>query len=141
MTLIPRSFFDVERFFDDVYSSARREQAVTPSVFAPRVDIREKKDHYEIAAELAGVRKEDLHLTLEDGVLTLEAEVRQEDKDEKDGRVIRQERRYGKFSRSFTVGKGVREADITAGFDHGVLVVRIPKITEALPQKRKIDIH
>ena len=64
MTLIPRSFFDVERFFDDVYSSARREQAVTPAFMAPRIDIREKKDYYEISAELAGVRKEDLHLTL-----------------------------------------------------------------------------
>ena len=55
--------------------------------FAPRVDIREADGHYEITAELPGVAKEDIHVHVNDGILTLEAEAKQEDKEEKDGKI------------------------------------------------------
>jgi len=141
MTLIPRSsLFDMDKFFDDFYAPVRREGGAMSSFFTPRVDIKENGDHYEISAELPGVKKEDLHLHLEDGVLTIEAETRQEDKEEKAGKVIRQERRYGKYTRSFSLGDSVREEDIGAEFNDGVLKITVPKVTEAAPQKRRIEV-
>ena len=142
MSLVPRgSFFDVDKFFDDFWAPARRENSTVGSFFAPRVDIKEMKDHYEISAELPGVKKDQISITLDDGVLTLEAEMNQEDKEEKDGKVIRQERRYGKYSRSFNLGGNVNEADISASFEDGILKVKAPKAAEVIPQQRRIDIQ
>ena len=108
--------------------------------FTPRVDIKEHDGHYEISAELPGVKKEDLHITLEEGILTIEAESRQESKEEKEGRVIRQERRYGKFTRSFNLGGNVSEEDISANFDNGILTITAPKVPEVTPQQRRIEV-
>lgn len=141
MALVPRSsFFDFDKVFDDFYAPMRRQGGDMGTFFAPRVDIKENKDHYEITAELPGVKKEDLHIHLEEGVLTIEAESKQEDKEEKEGRVIRQERRYGKYSRSFSLGTGVKEQDIDAEFKDGVLKIKAPKAQEEVPQKRRIDV-
>ncbi len=104
------------------------------------MDIHDNQDHYQITAELPGVAKEDLHLSLEDGVLTIEAETRQEDKEEKAGKIIRQERRYGKYTRSFSIGPGVGESDIDAAFENGVLTVKVPKVNAEVPQRRRIDV-
>lgn len=141
MALIPRSrFFDIDSFFDDFYTPMRKEGAALGNFFTPRVDIHDNQDHYQITAELPGVAKEDLHLSLEDGVLTIEAETRQEDKEEKAGKIIRQERRYGKYTRSFSIGPGVGESDIDAAFENGVLTVKVPKVNEEVPQRRRIDV-
>ncbi|MDJ0879763.1 MAG: Hsp20/alpha crystallin family protein [Halieaceae bacterium] len=141
MSLIPRgSFFDSDRFLDDFWAPLRREGESPQAFFAPRVDIKDKDDHFEITAELPGVAKDDIHLTLHDGVLTLEAEARQEDKEEKDGKIIRQERRYGKIMRSFTLGNEVHEEDISADFSDGVLTLKAPKRVETAPTKRRISI-
>lgn len=92
MTLIPRgSFFDIDRFVDDFWALSNRAQNNTGNTFfAPHVDIVERDNHYEITAEMPGMKKEDIHINLENGVLRLEAETSQEDKEEKDGKVIRQ---------------------------------------------------
>ncbi len=141
MSLIPRgSFFDSDRFLDDFWAPLRREGEATSAFFAPRVDIKDKDDHFEITAELPGVAKDDIHLTLADGVLTLEAEARQEDREEKEGKLIRQERRYGKLMRSFNLGSEVHEEDISADFTDGVLTLRAPKRAEPAPTTRRISI-
>ncbi|MEE4193009.1 MAG: Hsp20/alpha crystallin family protein [Halieaceae bacterium] len=142
MSLIPRgSFFDSDRFVDDFWAPLRREGEATSAFFAPRVDIKDKDDHFEITAELPGVAKDDIHLTLADGVLTLEAEARQEDKEEKDGKVIRQERRYGKLMRSFNLGSEVHDDDISADFKDGVLTLKAPKRAEPAPTTRRISVN
>jgi HSP20 family protein len=141
MSLIPRgSFLDPDRFFDDFWAPVRREGEGTAAFFAPRVDVKDNDDHFEITAELPGVKKEDIHLTLADGVLTLEAEAKQEDKEEKDGKIIRQERRYGKMMRSFNLGSEVHEEDISAEFNDGVLKLKAPKRAEPAPTTRRISI-
>ena len=141
MTLVPRSnFFDLDKLFDDFYAPIRREGGAMGNFFTPRVDIKENGDHFEITAELPGVKKEDLHLHLEDGILTIEAETKQEDKEEQEGKVIRQERRYGKYSRSFSLGESVKQEDIEASFEDGILKVTAPKVTETAPQKRRIEV-
>jgi HSP20 family protein len=141
MTLVPRgNFFDIDRVFDHLWSPGPRTETAESGFFAPRVDIKELEDHYEITAELPGVDKDNVHITLEDGVLAISAEIEKEDKEEQEGKIIRQERRYGKYMRSFTLGSNVHEADITASFKDGVLKLSAPKAREEEPQKRRIEI-
>ncbi|TGD74899.1 Hsp20/alpha crystallin family protein [Mangrovimicrobium sediminis] len=139
MALVQRSnLFDLDKFFGDQWPrSADNEMG---DFFAPRVDIRDTKDHFEITAELPGVARENIHVHVTDGILTLEAESSQEDKEEKEGRVIRQERRYGKFRRSFNLGGEVHEEDIRASFKDGVLKLEAPKLKEKPPARRRIEI-
>jgi len=139
MNLVPRrSLFD----FDDLLDmwGPLRSGEPAKGAFAPRVDIKDKQDCYEITAELPGVKKDDLHVTLRNGLLTIEAETHQEDKEEKDGKLIRQERRYGRFLRSFDVGADLEEADINASFKDGVLTVTAPKVQAKAPQARRIEV-
>jgi len=141
MSLIPqRSFFDTDRFFGDFFTPARREPEDSGSFFAPRIDIKELKDHYEISAELPGVNKDDIHVDLNHGVLTLEAETKQENIEKSEGRVIRQERRFGKFVRSFNLGADVHENDITASFSDGVLTLNAPKSSHEEPASHRIEV-
>lgn len=139
MSLIPRNnLFDMDRFFNDSWPQAADSQ--TGTFFSPRVDIRDVDDHYEITAELPGVAREDIHVHVKDGILTLEAETRHEEKEEKEGKVIRQERRYGKFMRSFDLGNDVEEADIKASFEDGVLKLQAPKLLEKAVERRRINV-
>lgn len=139
MSLIPRSnLFDVDRFFSDTWPQAY--ESAASSFFAPRVDIKEADKHYEITAELPGVAKEDIHVNVKDGILTIEAETSKEDKEEKDGKIIRQERRYGKFMRSFNLGADVHEEDIKASFKDGVLKLEAMKHVPKAPERRRITI-
>ena len=140
MTLIPRNnLFDFDRFFNDSWPQLAEPNGGT--FFAPRVDIKEQGDHYEITAELPGVDKKDIHVHVRDGILTLEAETVKEDKEESKGKVIRQERRYGKFMRSFNLGEDVQESDIKASFKDGVLTLEAPKVVEKEKERRRIDVH
>ena len=133
-------FLDRDHFLEDLFAPLGARKESEKAFFAPRVDIKDKEDHFEITAELAGVDKNDIHLTLQDGVLTLEAEVREDDKEEKDGKVIRQERRYGKIMRSFNLGSEVHEEDISADFTDGLLKLKAPKRAEPAPRSRRIEI-
>ena len=139
MSLVLRnSLFDFDRFFSDAWPAPARAQA--PSFFSPRVDIRELENSYEITAELPGISKEDIRVDVRDGVLTLEAQSAEENTEEDNGRVIRQERRYGKFMRSFNLGTQVQEADIKATFKDGVLSLEAPKLVEQEPERRRIEV-
>lgn len=140
MSLVPRNnLFDIDRFFNDSWPAMAESQAGT--FFAPRVDIKEAGDHYEITAELPGVDKKDIHVHVKDGILTLEAQSTKEEKEEKEGKIIRQERRYGKFMRSFNLGADVQESDIKASFKDGVLKLEAPKIADKVQERRRIEIR
>ena len=94
-----------------------------------KTDVREHEDSYELDMDLPGFKKEDLKLMLEDGYLTITAAkgVKEEDKDKESGKVIRQERYSGSMTRSFYVGTEVKEEDVKARFEDGVLKLIIPK--------------
>lgn len=140
MNLVPRrSVFDMDNFFDNFWAPVQGSGA--PSAFSPRVDVKDKDDRVEISAELPGVKKDDIDITLENGILTLTAESHQEDKEEKEGRIVRQERRYGKYIRSFDLGTGVNDKDIKAHFADGVLTLTAPKAKEKAPESRRIQIQ
>ncbi len=140
MSLVPRSnLFDIDRFFGDSWPAPAETRA--SGFFAPKVDIRDVDDHYEITAELPGVAKDDIHVHVRDGILTLEAETRQEDKEEKEGKLIRQERRYGKYTRTFDLGADIQDADIKASFKDGVLKLQAPKLVPKAPERRRIEVE
>ena len=108
-----------------------------------KTDVTEHDDHYEIAIDLPGFKKEDVTIDLENGYLTVGA-AKGVDKDEndKEGKLIRQERYSGAMQRSFYVGENVTEEDIKAKMEHGVLMLTIPKKeTPKLPEKKTIVIE
>lgn len=140
MSLIQRSnLFDIDRLFNDARQKAVQSQEAT--LFSPRVDIRDAGDHYEITAELPGVKKEAISVHVKDGNLTLEASSERVSDEEKEGRILRSERRYGKFVRSFNLGADVSEDAIEATFVDGVLTLKAPKVVEQEVLRRQIDIH
>ncbi len=137
MSLIPyNTIFDNE-FMDRFLSGSR---GTSHGFFSPKIDISEADNQFVITAEIPGVKKEDIHVHLERGTLTIEAETKNEKKEEKDGKIIRQERSYGKYSRNFAVGENIQESDINASYENGVLTLTVPKIEPASPNRRKIDI-
>ena len=140
MNLVPRSsMFNLDDMFD-LWPFGRNVEAANGAL-SPRVDIKDKDDHYEITAELPGVEKKDLAVTLENGVLTISAETHHDEKEEKEGKVIRQERRYGKYMRSFQVGDSVKEEDIVATFKDGVLHLKAPKVEPVSPEARRVEVN
>lgn len=97
------------------------------STEAIKMDVKEKDNAYSVHAELPGVKKEDIHVTIDGGLVSISAEVKQE-KDVKEGeRVLRSERYYGKVSRSFQLAQDVDDAKASARFADGVLELTLPK--------------
>lgn len=103
-----------------------------------RTDIKDTGDAYLLEAELPGFRKEDISLDLKEGILTITATHSQHSEVE-ERTYIRRERRFGSFQRSFDVS-GIDERGITAGYDSGVLSVRLPKVKPAEPETFRINI-
>ena len=100
--------------------------------WAPSVDISETDDNFEVRAELPGVAKEDLNVSVKDNLLTLSGEKRQENVDDTQN-YRRVERRYGSFQRRFTLPSEVATDDIKAEYSDGVLTLSIPKPEAAKP--------
>lgn len=96
-----------------------------------KVDVHEDDKAYTVHAEIPGVKKEDIHVTVDGGQLAISAEVKKE-KEVKDGsKVLRSERYYGRVSRSFSLGQDVDDNAAEARYDNGVLELRLPKRTTA----------
>jgi HSP20 family protein len=91
-----------------------------------KVDVAEKNGAYVVKGELPGVRKEDIHVTVDGAQVTLEAEVKQEKSTEEE-RVLHTERTYGKVSRAFTLPQEIDESKVQAKFQDGVLELTLPK--------------
>ena len=91
-----------------------------------QTDIRETKDGYELDVDLPGFDKKDINLELKDGYLTIKAS-RNEEKEDKKHHYLRKERFTGSCSRSFYVGDSVKEEDVHAKFDNGILKLSFPK--------------
>ena len=99
-----------------------------------KTDIRDTDSSYELDIDMPGFKKEDIKAQLKDGYLTISASTSaNNDEQDKDGRYIRRERYAGSCSRSFYVGEGVKEEDIRAKFENGILKLSIPKV-ENKPQ-------
>jgi len=113
--------------------SGSSKEAMTVADWMPTVDISETDGEYVIKAELPEVKKEDVRVTVEDGVLTLQGERRQE-KEEKGKKFHRVERSYGSFVRSFTLPESVDEGAVKAEYKDGVLNLHLPKTEKVKPK-------
>jgi HSP20 family protein len=109
----------------------------TAAAWAPALDISERKDAYLVTVELPGVEADDLEITLEDGLLTIQGE-RIFAHDSSEQQFHRVERRYGAFRRSITLPAHVIAEGIQASVDNGVLQILVPKMEEATPKRIKV---
>ncbi|MDG2354248.1 MAG: Hsp20/alpha crystallin family protein [Gammaproteobacteria bacterium] len=103
----------------------------------PAVDIEEDDKSYMVRAELPGVHKDDVHVTIDDNVLTIKGEKNVETEDTKRHRV---ERTYGSFVRSFTLPHTVKTGNIKAEFVDGVLSLTITKVAKVTPKQIEVKI-
>ena len=132
-------FEDLDRSFFRGANNAEHALYGSRAARLMKTDIRENENGYELAIDLPGFRKEDIHLELNAGALTITAEKSLDKKDEdKQGRVLRQERYAGTLSRSFYVGDHISEDDVHAAFENVVLTVTIPKEQPKVPEKKTI---
>ncbi len=141
---------NVTRFdpFNDLVDDLFKGFLVRPLAFEGRgdtqiarakVDVAEKNGAYLVTADLPGVRKDDIHISIDGPQVTLEAEVKREKEAAKDERVLHSERVYGKVTRSFTLPQDIDEAKAQAKFQDGVLELTLPK--KAAPQRKQITIQ
>jgi HSP20 family protein len=107
--------------------------------WVPSVDVSETDGEYQIKAEIPDVKKEDVKVTVEDGVLTIQGERKQE-KEEKGKKYHRVECSYGSFVRSFTLPDLVDEGKVKAEFKDGVLNLKLPKSEKAKPKSIEVKI-
>ena len=107
-----------------------------------KTDVKEEDNQYVVSIDLPGFSKEDINLELNEGYLTISASKNMNtDKNDKKGRLIRQERYSGSMQRSFYVGDQIIEEDVKASFKHGVLSLTIPKKEQQkIPEKKHIMI-
>ena len=128
------SVYDPFRLFDE-----KARQMMQGSSPAFRTDIREENERYVLEADLPGFRKEDIRIDLEDDTMTITAERRSEQNEER-GNYIRRERSYGSFSRRFGT-EGIDTERMEASFTDGVLTLSMPKLPEPAPVSRRIEIR
>jgi HSP20 family protein len=121
-------FFDM----DDVFNRSlmrpllRGEMDMEPQI---KMDVKEADGMYTIKAEIPGVKKEDIHVSVEGNRVSISAEVRKEKEEKKGERVIRSERSYGMASRSFSLADEVDQGKVQAKYADGVLELTLPKKT------------
>src|SRR5215218_7675522 len=115
----------------------QQQGSATATAWAPALDITERKDAYLVTVELPGVEADDLEITMEDGLLTIQGE-RHFAHDSSEQQFHRVERRYGAFRRSITLPAHVIAEGIEATADNGVLQIVVPKMEEATPKRIKI---
>jgi len=127
---------EMNRFFDDFFGE--RQTEMIQGNWLPAVDVSETETEMVVRAELPGMTEGDIELSLQDNVLTLKGEKKQEQHEEKEN-YHRVERSYGSFTRSFTLPANVQQADIKATFKDGVLQIALPKAEEAKAKKITIN--
>ncbi len=116
------------------------EESMTVTQWAPSVDIVEDDKEWLVKTDLPEVKKDDVKVTVEDGVLTVTGE-RKFEKEEKDKKYHRIERSYGNFFRSFTLPDGADASKVNAEFKEGVLKVHLPKGEKAKPKAVDVKVQ
>jgi HSP20 family protein len=104
-----------------------------------KMDVKEDDKTYTVHADLPGVKKEDIHVTIDGNMVTVSAESRRESEQKDGAKVLKRERYYGKVSRSFSLGTDVDEAAANAKYADGVLELSLPK--KAASTQKRLEIH
>ena len=123
--------------FNDDFFRAFFGNAAPASTF--KVDVEDKGDSYLLKADLPGVSKDNVKISIDNGIMTISATMN-ESNEEKRGNYVYRERRQGSMSRCFNMD-GISEEGITAEYKDGVLMLNMPKIVEETPKAREITIN
>ncbi len=143
------NYFDVDTMMDwpfslDFFDNKRNPLYGKHQKNLMKTDIKEQPDKYCLDVDLPGFKKDELHLELKNGYMTISAS-KSLDKDEKqqDGTYLRRERYSGSMARSFYVGEGVKQEDIKAKFEDGILKIEVPKkeAAKTVPENNYIAIE
>ena len=134
-------YWNLQREMDRVMNSAitRRRVSSVDRDWMPDVDVEERENEYAVSIDIPGVDKKDVKVTVEGNVLTIAGERNYERTEDEDGTCYCSERRFGSFSRSFSLSKKIDIEKITAKHKNGVLTINLPKAEEA--REREIEIQ
>jgi len=146
-------FQQMDRMFDDMFEDiswpfSRRSyrpldlmvRENEPLFRTPLANIKDLKDHFEISAELPGLEKSNIELTIKDDIMEIKGEHKEETKEEKEGQLVRREYHSSSYYRAFNLPENIDKDNIDANLDKGILTVKIPKVTPPRPEKKKIEI-
>src|SRR5262245_11345832 len=130
----------LHRVFTDAYGHGNEEGLMSTGTWTPPVDIYQSGEHeLVLKAELPDMTREDIDITVENGTLTIKGE-KKLSSDVKEEQFHRLERRYGTFTRTFSLPQTVDTGKVAADYRHGVLTVRLPLRDEAKPRQIKVDV-
>ena len=129
----------MNRLFRESYSPEGPEEALTTTRFAPPVDIYEDEHNIALKLEVPGIDEKDIDVRIDNNTLTVHGE-RKIEKEEKEENFRRVERRYGSFTRSFTLPSSVDPAQVNADYNRGVLKIKLAKKAEAKPKQIKVNV-
>lgn len=144
--IVRRDPYAIDNMLDDLFKGFfvrpvrySGEMPEMPEMQMIKMDVKEGDRDYTIHAELPGVSKDDIHVTIDGNTVSINAEVKKTSEEKEGDKVLRSERYYGKVYRSFSLGQDVDEAGAKAKFDKGVLELVLPK--KAITAARKLAIE
>lgn len=127
----------IQKYFDDFTTM---KSSYNENTFSPKINVYEKENQLIIDAEVPGVNKEDLKITLQDNILTIEGE-KKNLLDENEIKSFLTERIFGSFKRSFTINEDVDSEKINAKFNNGILSITLAKVEEKTPVEKVIEVR
>ena len=110
-----------------------------PSASQIKIDVSENDQAFSVRAEIPGVNKQDIHVSVDGSIVTLSAEIRQHDAEREGEKLLRSERYYGAVSRSFQLPAEVDEAQSKARYENGILLLSLPKKVSNSPQRLTVE--
>jgi HSP20 family protein len=125
----------IQKYFEDFPSTGLE----LSNSFSPRIDISEDEKHLIIEAEIPGMKKEDIKITLQDNILTIKGEKKKEE-EKKEKNFYRSERIFGSFSRSFTLPVEVNSDKVEAKYENGALIIKMEKVTAKPANQKTIEL-
>ncbi len=127
--------------WSDFFPGVIRGSTMSAATKVPAVDIKETETGYQVIADLPGIAKENLQVSVNDNVLSFSVHSEKENTEESDGRIIRQERYQGTFQRSFQLNDTMDGDKIEANYKDGVLSIVVPKKEQLHPKKIEVTVH
>ncbi|TFG24084.1 MAG: Hsp20/alpha crystallin family protein [Promethearchaeota archaeon] len=147
-------FQEMDRMFDDMFNDSffwpfnrRRYRPLSlvirddePLFRTPLANIKDLDNHYEISAELPGLDRDNIELTLREGMMEIKGEHKEEHKEEKEGQLVRREYQSSSYYRCFNLPENIDVDNIDANLEKGILTVKIPKLEPPKPETKKIEV-
>ena len=132
-------FNDLDDMFKGLFVRPMRLEPDFPAQIQVKMDVTRTDDTYAVKAEIPGVKKDDIHVSIDGNQVTISGETKKETEEKKGEEVIRAERYYGKVSRSFALPQEIDEVKVTAKYADGVLNLTLPVKSKAASRKVVIN--